>query len=458
MTPRGFGSILLYGSLLACDHASAREASRERAPFEVHDTTQNAFSLPMPGLSARERTRFFVGNSFFNQNWVSAPSSVHSRDGLGPLFNARSCSACHFKDGRGAAPERDEPTRVMLLRVSAPGGRPGSAPRPDPRYGDQLQIEAIPGARKEAEVRVSYHELPGTYPDGEPYSLRRPVIQVTQLGNGALADDLLISARVPPALVGLGLLEAVPERDVLMRVDADDRDGDGISGRANMVPSASSTHRARLGRFGWKAEQATLLDQTAAAFVGDMGITSRLFENENHAGLQTEGLDLPSGGSPEIDDDLLASVVSYTRTLAVPARRDLERTDVRRGEQLFARAGCGGCHVDTHSTSSSAESSELAARTIHPYTDLLLHDMGEGLADGRPSFAADGAEWRTPPLWGLGLVKRVNGHSTLLHDGRARGVSEAILWHGGEASSSRATFLALARADRLALVAFVESL
>lgn len=450
--------------LIACDAARDEAAPAEtavahveRAPLEVHDATRDAFGAPLPGLSDSERAAFFVGNSYFNQNWVSAPSSVSSRDGLGPLFNARSCSGCHFKDGRGRAPEPGQPVRTALVRISVPASDGGGAPRPDPRYGDQLQGDAVTGFAREADVFVHYHELPGSFADGSPYSLRQPRLQVTALGHGPLASDVLTSLRSAPALVGMGLLEAVAEADLLERVDADDRDRDGISGRANVVLSAS-TGAPALGRFGWKAEQATVLDQTAAAFAGDMGITSRLFMHENHTPQQEGCADAASGGAPELADAVLDSVVLYVRTLAVPARRDQGDPEVQRGEHLFAVARCTACHTPRLTTAPETSPRELAGRTIRPYSDLLLHDMGPALSDMRPSFEASGSEWRTAPLWGIGLVERVSGGSGFLHDGRARNLTEAVLWHGGEAEAAKQSFVRMRAEDRRALIHFLESL
>jgi len=457
-------ALVLSWFLIACevtheDEVSAVDASRaeQRAPIALHDATQNAFSAPLPGLSEHERARFFVGNSYFNQNWLSAPSSVRSRDGLGPLFSARSCSGCHFKDGRGRASAAGEPVHTAVLRISTRGRGRHGAPEPDPRYGDQLQTDAVAGLVREADVYVRYEEQPGRFADGQPYSLRAPTLTLAALGHGQPADGLQTSLRVAPALVGMGLLEAVPEQALCVRVDPDDRDHDGISGRMNRVPSAQSG-RVELGRFGWKAEQASVLDQTAAAFVGDMGITSRLFASENHTAQQAGCADAASGGTPELDDAVLDSVVLYVRTLALPARRDRERPDVVRGEWLFATAGCTSCHTPTLTTADDAVPRELSARTIHPYSDLLLHDLGPRLSDQRPSFQAEGSEWRTAPLWGIGLVERVSGGSGFLHDGRARDLPEAVLWHGGEAEPAKLRFVRMRAADRLALIAFLESL
>jgi CxxC motif-containing protein (DUF1111 family) len=306
-------------------------------------------------------------------------------------------------------------------------------------------------------VGIEYSEVAGRYADGERYTLRAPRYQLRAAGFGPLPDALLISARVAPATIGMGLLEAVPEASLARLADADDRDGDGISGRLNRVLDVERGALAS-GRFGWKAEQPSVRAQVAAAFVGDMGITSSLFPHENHTRAQAACDAAPSGGSPELSAATLDSVVLYMRSLAVPARRAPEAPAVRRGEQLFSAAGCAGCHVSSLRTGEVADLPELSRQTLRAFTDLLLHDLGPGLSDQRPTFAASGSEWRTAPLWGIGLFAKVNGHTFLLHDGRARGVAEAILWHAGEAEAAKQRFVRLARTERQDLVRFVESL
>jgi CxxC motif-containing protein (DUF1111 family) len=423
----------------------------------VFDTTHDAFSFPSPNLSAEHRTSFFVGNSFFNQNWVIAPASVDTRDGLGPLFNARSCSGCHFKDGRSRPPEAGEPFSTAILRVSVPGRGEHGEPVPDPIYGDQIQGSAVPGVPREADVITDYEAATGHFADGEAYELRRPRYRLEHLGFGPTAPNLLMSPRVAPAMIGVGLLEAVPERDVRAHADPGDSDRDGVSGRVNVVWDVAM-NRTAVGRFGWKAEQPTVRQQTAGAFRGDMGITTSLFSSENHSNKEPPCDGQPSGGSPEASDQILDSVARYARTLGVPARRNPLNPLVRRGEAAFERARCGSCHTPSLTTGPVPDIPELANQPIHAYTDLLLHDMGQGLADGRPTFEADGGEWRTPPLWGIGLVPTVNGHTFLIHDGRARNIAEAILWHGGEAHAAQAAFVAMNRSDREALIAFLSSL
>lgn len=423
----------------------------------VYDATRSAFSLPVRNLRDEHRASFFVVNSFFNQNWLIAPASTEARDGLGPLFNARSCSACHFKDGRGRPPESGETMTAMLLRISVPGTNAHGGPRPEPVYGDQIQGSGIPGVPGEADVYIDYEKVEGKFSDGEAYSLRKPVIRVRNPAYGPLSSDLLMSARVGPAMIGLGLLEAVPESTLRKIADPDDCDGDGISGRLNTVWNFK-TKQYSIGRFGWKAEQPTLLQHTVAAFQGDIGITSSLMPEENHTGAQEVCHSKPSGGTPELSEQILRDVVLYVRTLAVPAQRNATNSTVRSGKRLFGELGCAACHVPRMETGDWPELPELSRQTIRPYTDLLLHDMGEGLADHRPAFAASGREWRTAPLWGLGLLQKVNGHTFLLHDGRARDVTEAILWHDGEARAAQENFRQLPANDRAALLSFLESL
>ena len=327
---------------------------------------------------------------------------------------------------------------------------------PDPVYDGQLQDRVVLLVPPEGRMIVRYHELPGSFEDGEPYSLRAPTYEIGDLAYGPLHPEVMLSPRVAPAIVGMGLLEAIPETDILALADPDDADSDGISGRPNMVWDVLKGKLA-LGRFGWKANQPTVEQQTAGAFLGDMGITSPLFPDDNCPEAQPECLAAPNGGGPEIPDDRFAKVVFYTQTLAVPVMRNLEDPRVARGARIFAEAGCNQCHTPSHTTGEHSVSA-VAGQTIYPYTNLLLHDMGEGLADGATDFDASGREWRTPPLWGIGLVETVNGHTMFLHDGRARNLMEAILWHGGEVAEFRESFRGLTREERESLVKFLESL
>ena len=454
-TPRiGISCILL---LLHVVGPSAHGDLLPGGEATVFDASVNAFSLPATNLSLKEHPRFFAGNAFFNRNWVDAASEVNGSDGLGPLFSVRSCSTCHFKDGRGQPPIGSAVPNGWLMRLSIPGEGEQGSPNPDPTYGNQISVRALPGLEPEARIRIRYHTIQELYPDYVAYQLMKPDYTVDNWKYGEPHPELMTSPRVASAVFGLGLLDAIPEDTLLNLADPDDTDEDGISGRPNWVWSKSLNAKA-VGRFGWKSNKATLLDQTAGAFVGDMGITSDLFPNENHTEVQGIGDDYPSGGNPEIAKQDLEDVVFYLQTLAVPAARIQDRANFKKGKQLFETIQCAACHVPVLKTADEYPIEALAGQLIRPYTDLLLHDMGEGLADGRPDFDAAGNEWRTPPLWGIGLLEKVNGHTRLLHDGRARNVEEAILWHGGEAEKSREAFKSLTAEDRMLVIQFVESL
>lgn len=446
--------------------AGAEDGPGERpgGATTVFATGRNAFSFPAANLSDPERTRFAIGNSFFKRNWVEAPSSTRKRDGLGPHFIARSCSGCHTDDGRGAPPAPGEPPVALLLRLSVPGVGLHGGVQPEPAYGDQLDNAAVQGVKPEARIVITQRAIHGRFDDGTPYALQQPMYAFRDLGYGPMAKDVLVSPRVAPQLIGVGLLEAIDPDEILANARAQAAAPGPVKGKANRVWDAPS-RRMMLGRFGWKANVATLAHQTAGAFNGDIGITSSVFPDEACTAAQPDCRAAPSGGErgkPEIDDETFANVVFYQATLAPPARRSPGDAEVRHGQKLFDGAGCPACHRPSYVTARGPDpdmsSKALEGQRIWPYTDLLLHDMGKALADGRPDFAASGRQWRTPPLWGIGLIKAVNGHTRLLHDGRADGVLEAILWHGGEAASSRKRVLGMSRAERAALVKFLESL
>ena len=460
------GATLLGTTLLAAAQGAAPAAAAPPAWFgapiagdgTLELANESAFSRPMPTLPVEDLRRFSFGNRVFNTNWVAAPASVDAFDGLGPLFNRVSCSGCHVRDGRGHPPERGEPLESMLVRLSLPGRSENGAPRPVPHYGDQLNEKALPGVAAEGRTVVRYRERAGKYPDGEVYSLLVPEHEFVDLGYGALPPDTLSSVRVAPPVFGLGLIEALPEADILAREDPDDADRDGISGRANHVWDATLGRRV-LGRFGWKANQPSLRQQSATAANGDIGLTTSMYPRENVAAGQAAAAAMPSGAVPgqaELRDDFLDKLTFYLQVLAVPAPR--QSPAAAQGATLFAHLGCTGCHAPTHTTGDFPAVPVLAHQQIHPFTDLLLHDMGDELADGRPDFEALGSEWRTPPLWGIGLTATVNRHTRFLHDGRARSLEEAVLWHGGEARAARERFMALARPERRALLDFLESL
>lgn len=422
----------------------------------ISDISENAFALPARNLSSAHKDDFYVGNSFFNKNWVIAPASTTARDGLGPLFNARSCSGCHFKDGRGRGPEENGDFVSILLRLSIPGNDEHGGPLPEPNYGGQLQNFAIDNVPAEGKPRVVYTEKRGEFPDGEVFWLRVPTYSIEELSYGTLSPSVMISPRVAPQMIGLGLLEAIPEAQILALADETDRNGDQISGKANYVWDAASKS-LQLGRFGWKANKATIPHQVAGALNGDIGLTTTMISAHGFSDVQRHLEGLPNGGSPEVSDSVFHALVVYSRTLAVPARRNIQQPEVRTGKQIFMSIGCASCHNPSFTTG-QAEIAELSNQKIFPYTDLLLHDLGEELADKRPDFRADGREWRTAPLWGIGLFHAVNKHTNYMHDGRARNLQEAILWHGGEAESSRQSFMKLPKTQRGTLLQFLESL
>jgi CxxC motif-containing protein (DUF1111 family) len=416
----------------------------------VFDDGPGAFGHPAPNLDAAALARHNAGDDAFGLAFVAKGGLPNS--GLGPLFNNTSCEACHFGDGRGQPPADGVSFETMLFRASIPGTDPHGGPNPAGIFGGQLQLLAIPGFFPEAAARVTYVDSGGRFGDGTPYSLRVPRYSFRGL-IASLPGNLLTSPRVAPVNFGLGLLEAIPEATIRSHADPNDADHDGISGHYNIVYDATVQNYI-IGRFGWKANVGTLLHQAAGAFNGDMGITTSYFAAENCKGEYFGCKD----HAAEVDDNTVANVAFYTQTLGVPARRNLNDPSTQRGEFVFRSIGCDGCHLPTVMTGVLPGVPAVSNQKIHPYTDLLLHNMGAALADNRPDFLATGSEFRTPPLWGIGLVQAVNGHTYFLHDGRARNLLEAVLWHGGEGRGARERFKSLAAVDRKALMAFLNSL
>ena len=421
----------------------------------VNDLSENAFGHAAPNLIGDKDLFFVTGNSFFKTNWVTAPSSTVDFDGLGPLFNARSCSSCHFKDGRAAPPLSGEQPVGLLFKLSKPTIEWG--PIPDELYGSQFHTQALLGVQEEGNVSIVYDEVAGSYPDGTSYSLRNPTYSFTDLNYGSMADDIQVSPRIGPQMVGLGLLEAISEQDLIVLSDEFDSNNDGISGKLNYVKN-EETGNTEMGRFGWKAGQPTVRQQVAGAFINDLGITSSIFPDEQCTSGQEDCQNAQNGGEPELTAKILDRVTLYSAALAVPARRNWDNQEVLSGKRLFNEIGCSYCHIPKIVTSTSSAFAEFENQTIRPYTDLLLHDMGEGLSDGRPEALANGQEWRTPPLWGIGMIEVVNDHTFFLHDGRARNLEEAILWHGGEAEQAKESFKHLTKSQREILIKFLESL
>ncbi|MDZ7842914.1 MAG: di-heme oxidoredictase family protein [Gammaproteobacteria bacterium] len=432
---------------------------------------RDSFSHPSANMAFERELDFKVGNGIFKKIWVSAPSSTKSSDGLGPLFNARACQRCHLKDGRGRPPAPGEPAVSMFLRLSIPPQNESQQEAldtnrrktiPDPTYGGQLQNFSIQGIDAEGEMGISYSERDVTLADGTVVTLREPAYELRSPAYGPPHPELMISARVAPPMIGMGLLEAISESDILSHADPEDSDGDGIFGKPNRVWS-DERNEVVLGRFGWKAGEPTVSQQAAGAFRGDIGISSPLFPD--HVGdctpAQQRCIEAPHGNdhqATEATSEMFDVLVFYSRNLGVPARRDVDDPQALEGKRLFYESGCTSCHVPKYVTRRDAQHPEQSFQLIWPYTDLLLHDMGEGLADHRPEGNATGREWRTPPLWGIGLTETVSGHTYYLHDGRARGLLEAILWHGGEAEPAKQRVVDMSRAEREALLAFLNSL
>jgi CxxC motif-containing protein (DUF1111 family) len=455
----GAGAIALAGGATAVDTGgvSIRQQlitapidARLGGDTTVPDATDLAYTLEAPNAPPEQQRLFAFGNRVFGMAWAIFPGPLQSFDGLGPTFNQTSCGGCHARDGAGEPPlGPGDPMTSMLVRLSAADGSP------PPAYGDQLEDKALDGVPPEGRATIAYRDVHGTYGDGTPYTLLQPNVALTDLAFGPI-DGARLSARVAPPVFGLGLLEAVPTATLQALADPDDANHDGISGRINWLTDAAGSQVA--GRFGWKANVATLPEQSANAANGDLGITTTMRPQQNCPSVQVACATTRQDSDPEMSDSFFDRLVVYVRTLAVPAARGLDRPLVQKGEQEFRDFGCAECHVPTLRTGADAALPELANQTIHPFTDLLIHDMGPGLADNRPDGSATGTEWRTPPLWGLGLLPLVNGHDRLLHDGRARGAAEAILWHGGEATAAEEAFRNASASQRAALLAFLASL
>lgn len=417
----------------------------------IFDASSNAFGLPASGLEGDDLSLHLDGDKAFEQEFVTAPAPLNA--GLGPIYNAISCVNCHIRDGRGRPFNDDGTLNSMLLRLSLPDKDANGHSLPVPQFGFQLQHKAVFGKQPEAKVRIQTVPRFYTFADGQTIKVEQPTYLIEN-PYYPLPGNYQVSPRQSRPVFGLGLLEAIDESTLLAFADESDRDGDGISGRANYVWD-DRAQRMAIGRFGWKANQPNLLQQTARAYQEDMGITSSYYLQESSFG-QSNGTSQTD--EPEISDDILKQTAFYLQTLAVPARRNVNDALIKQGEQLFTRLKCDKCHIPRIKTGGNHSVKLLNNQTIFPYTDLLLHDMGEDLADNRPNGLANGSEWRTPPLWGLGLMEVVNRHTFLMHDGRAKTIEEAIIWHGGEAGFSRDQYLKLSATERGQLIAFLKTL
>lgn len=461
-------ALTLVGWLAGCGNPDAKPEPGEQLPggsTTVQRFDKNAFSMPAANLTPLRRMDFFVGNAFFRGNWHVAQEGGHQRGrvGLGPLFNTDACQSCHIKDGRGFPPTEgsNQPALSSLVRLSIPAtGQVEQLARlgaiPEPTYGLQLQDMAIENHVPEGRIHLRYQPHPIILVDGEQITLRKPLIDIRELGYGPLHPQTQMSLRVAPPMIGLGLLEAIRDIDIEHNAMQQAQAGGPVRGQVNQVWD-DLHQRTTIGRFGWKAGQPNLDQQNAHAFAGDMGLTTRLLPSDDCSEHQTACRQALQGGTPEVSDKVSAQVLFYTRNVGVPARRGVDEPRILEGKGVFHAAGCATCHRPSYVTGEHPVP-ELSGQRIFPYTDLLLHDMGDGLADHRSEFRADGRQWRTPPLWGLGLTATVSGHTQLLHDGRARSVLEAILWHGGEASQARDAVVAMDQKHRAALLMFLESL
>ncbi|WP_227694195.1 di-heme oxidoreductase family protein [Psychrobacter immobilis] len=451
-------------------------------------SSAESYSKPSSNLTASRKGHFFIGNAFFRQPWVIAPASTDSRDGLGALFNVAACQSCHVKDGRGHAPmTSDDDADSLLIRLAMPATTDEQRQQLQnsliekvvhAMYGGQLQDRGIQGVPAEARIAVQWTDKPVTFADGHIETLRAPTFNLTKPGYGAFDDDLMVSPRVALPMIGLGLLEQIPDEAIKKQaVDNKNSTNGDISGKFNWVMDPQTGKHA-LGRFGWKAGQTKLITQNQSAFNEDMGLTSNIRPHESCMPTQTAcmnattGADEQGNGKPpvEVNDEVAKFVEFYTRNLAVPHRRDADDTLVLAGKKRFYDMGCQSCHTPRYQLPKTDDDHlEQHGQVIYPYTDLLLHDMGDDLADRtiagklpakniQVEFLANSYEWRTPALWGIGLAQTVDPQATFLHDGRARTLMEAVLWHGGEAQKQQQKVLKLDKQGRSELNAFLQSL
>ncbi|MGP5550409.1 di-heme oxidoreductase family protein [Psychrobacter namhaensis] len=449
-------------------------------------SSAESYSKPSSNLTASRKGSFFIGNAFFRQPWVIAPASTDSRDGLGALFNVAACQSCHVKDGRGHAPMNiDDDADSLLIRLAMPATTDEQRQQlqnsliekvAHPMYGGQLQDRGIQGVPAEARIAVQWTDKTVTFTDGHVETLRAPTFNLTKPGYGPFDDELMVSPRVALPMIGLGLLEQIPDEDIKKQAIDNDNNSD-ISGKFNWVMDPQTGKHA-LGRFGWKAGQTKLLTQNQSAFNEDMGLTSNIRPHESCMPTQTAcvkattGADEQGDGRPpiEVNDEVAKFVEFYTRNLAVPHRRNADDKLVLAGKKRFYDMGCQSCHTPRYQLPKTDDDHlEQHGQVIYPYTDLLLHDMGDDLADrtiagklppkdAQVEFLANSYEWRTPALWGIGLAQTVDPQATFLHDGRARTLMEAVLWHGGEAQEQQKKVLNLDKQGRAELNAFLKSL
>ena len=428
---------------------------------------KNSFSLSSRNLEEHMRINFLVGNALFERMWEDSSISKNiAKDGLGPFFSARSCESCHINDGRGHIPLTNKEDKIsVVIQISQNIEQSNDYIKniDDDTYGGQISEFAVKDVLKEADIIIDYKYSLEMYEDGRVVELRRPIIKIDNLNYGEFNESTTFSARIAQPMIGLGLIEHISDQSLLMNEDIDDTNKDGISGKANKVWDIQKEKLA-IGRFGWKSAQPSVYQQTADAFYHDMGLSNKLYSNPfNCTSKQEECTKAISGNSEEYDDlevssDQLDLVTFYSSQLGVPARRSINAENVKKGKEIFFALNCNSCHVESFTTGDTGSHANLNNQIIYPYSDFLLHDMGESLSDGVSEFLAQGSEWRTPPLWGIGLTNTVSEEYGYLHDGRARTIEEAILWHGGEANEIIQNYKKLKKSEVNQLLSFINSL
>jgi len=446
--------LIIYFTFIVSGHSAEASVTMDNE-ISVKRETREAFSAPIPNLSLAKMRFFTGGRHLFRRTWTPAPSSVKSLDGLGPVFNRVSCSGCHVKDGRGSPPpEGTDKFRSMVIKL---GIINKNTLEPDPNYGFQLNDKSILGVPYEGKAKIIYDTKLITFNDGSIAKLAKPQYTFFSLSFGQLNKNIKFSGRVAPAVFGLGLIEAIKEQDLLQNSDPEDKNQDGISGRAHKIIDIP-TNKNKIGKFGWKATRASLLHHISGAAFQDMGLTSSIFTKQNCMKIQIKCKEQINGGTPEISNKQIERLLIYMQTLAPPRQRNKTNDAVIKGNHLFLKIGCSGCHTPAYKTGEHKDHPELSNKIIKPYSDFLLHDMGPGLDDGLKEGSALSSEWKTPPLWGIGLIKIVNKHTRFLHDGRAGSIEEAILWHEGEAKTSKNKYLKLEKNERNYILKFLNSL
>lgn len=402
------------------------------------------FLTLIPNLDISQLSGVSQGRELFITNWQPTGQGRALFDGVGPLYNAVSCTSCHAQFGR-VVPYHDDGTTTdgVLFRI---GDNMGEQ---HPIWGGQLQPNVIPnniGLLAEGSVKVSNQT------DAQGRNFWQ--FNFTPADSNQSLGKYRLGARIAPQLLGVGLLDLVPQSAIEALADEHDSNHDGISGRVHWV---YEENQKRIGKFGWKAINSSLRTQNATAMSQDMGLTTPVHIESSCTNNQPLCLSLPLGGMPEVSDSALTAVVDFMTALSVPARRISNQSAFDRGADLFDAVGCGACHNPTFTTGTSPKFGELSNQVIYPYTDLLLHDMGAGLDDGVKEINAQSYEWRTPPLWGIGIVAK-NPDARFLHDGRARTLEEAISWHGGEAQSAHDKFQQLSKREKADFMSFLNGI